>query len=82
MEYVAETDDDLIEKFLEEGELTDDELRKGLAKAVQDAKIAPICVCASFNNLGSSVVLDTMTDLLPSPDPVLPPIRFSKYRPG
>ncbi|MDH3329517.1 MAG: elongation factor G, partial [Desulfobulbaceae bacterium] len=68
MEYVAETDDDLIEKFLEEGELTDEELREGLAKAVQASQITPVCVCASFNNLGSSVVLDMMADLLPSPD--------------
>jgi elongation factor G len=68
MEYVAETDDELIEKFLEEGELTDGELREGLAAAVRKGEIAPVCVCASLNNLGSSVVLDTMADLLPSPD--------------
>ncbi|NOQ46494.1 MAG: GTP-binding protein, partial [Desulfobulbaceae bacterium] len=35
MEYVAETDDDLIEKFLEEGELSDEELEIGLAAAVR-----------------------------------------------
>jgi elongation factor G len=68
MEYVAETDDELIEKFLEEGELTDQELQEGLAKAVQAGKIAPICVTAALNNLGTSVVLDTIADLLPSPD--------------
>jgi len=68
MEYVAETDDDLIEKFLEEGELADDELREGLAKAVQAGEISPVCVCASFSNLGSSIVLDAIADLLPSPD--------------
>ncbi len=68
MEYVAETDDDLIEKFLEEGELTDDDLRAGLAKAVQAGEISPVCVCASLNNLGSTLVLDTIADFLPSPD--------------
>jgi len=68
MEYVAETDDDLIEKFLEEGELTDEELRRGLVQAVQKGQVSPVCVCASLNNLGTSVVLDAMADLLPSPD--------------
>jgi elongation factor G len=68
MEYVAETDDDLLEKFLEEGELTDDELKSGLATAIKNAQIAPVCACASFANLGSSVVLDSITNLLPSPE--------------
>jgi len=68
MEYVAETDDELIEKFLEEGELTEQELQEGLVKAVQAAKIAPICVSAALSNLGTSVVLDAIADLLPSPD--------------
>ena len=68
MEYVAETDDDLIEKFLEEGELTDDELKCGLAAAVRNGQIAPIFACAALNNAGSSVILDGIAELLPSPD--------------
>ena len=68
MEYVAETDDELIEKFLEEGVLTDEELKTGLAKAIIAAKVAPVCACASLANLGSSVVLDAIVNLLPSPD--------------
>jgi elongation factor G len=68
MEYVAETDDDLIEKFLEEGELTSEELTRGLAAAVRSAKISPVCAVAALNNAGSSVLLDTIVDILPSPD--------------
>lgn len=68
MEYVAETDDDLLEKFLEEGELTDEELKTGLAAAIKNAQVAPVCACASLTNLGSSVVLDAIVNLLPSPD--------------
>jgi elongation factor G len=68
MEYVAETDDELIEKFLEEGELTDEELKAGLSVAIQNARLAPVCACASLVNLGSSVVLDAIVNLLPSPD--------------
>ena len=46
MESVAETDDELIEKFLEEGTLTDEELQNGLVAAVKAAKVAPVCACA------------------------------------
>ncbi len=68
MEYVAETDDDLIEKFLEEGELNDEELRSGLARAVQAGSIAPVCAGAAINNLGTALILDAVAELLPSPD--------------
>ncbi len=68
MEYVAETDDELIEKFLEEGMLNDEELTAGLIAAVQNAQVVPVCACASLNNSGSSVILDTIINLLPSPD--------------
>jgi len=67
-EYVAETDDDLLELFLEEGELPDDALRSGLAKAVQAAQIAPVFASASLENKGSSVLLDGIVNYLPSPD--------------
>jgi len=68
MEFVAETDDDLIEKFLEEGELTSEDLAKGLALAVREGNIAPVCAVAALNNAGTSVLMDTVVSLLPSPD--------------
>ena len=68
MEFVAETNDELIEKFLEEGVLSDEELMAGLEAAVRSAKIAPVCACASLGNKGSSMVLETIVNLLPSPD--------------
>ncbi|MCI5223672.1 MAG: GTP-binding protein, partial [Candidatus Electrothrix sp. AR4] len=68
MEYVAETDDDLIEVFLEEGKLTLEELTSGLVAAVRRGKIAPVIPCSSLNNAGSSIILDAVADLLPSPD--------------
>lgn len=77
MESVAETDDELIEKFLEEGTLTDDELKTGLAVAIKAAKVAPVCACASLINKGSSVVLDTIIGLLPSPDQR--PVRVGRH---
>jgi elongation factor G len=67
MENVADTDDDLIEKFLEEGELTTDELATGLKGAVKNGLIAPICVSAATQNKGTAPILDIVNELLPSP---------------
>ncbi|PIE60501.1 MAG: elongation factor G [Desulfobulbus propionicus] len=77
MEYVAETDDDLLETFLEEGELTEEQLKAGLARAVQTAQVAPVLACAPLLNKGSALVLDAVVDLLPSPDK-RPPIAGVK----
>ncbi|MCI5143717.1 MAG: elongation factor G, partial [Candidatus Electrothrix sp. ATG1] len=68
MEYVAETNDDLIEVFLEEGELSQEELTSGLVAGVCQGQIAPVFACSSLHNAGSSLVLDAIADLLPSPD--------------
>jgi elongation factor G len=68
MEYVAETDDDLIEKFLEEGELSDEDLVAGLAEGVRRGQIAPVFPCSPLKNAGTSIMLDGIADLLPSPD--------------
>ncbi|WP_028582222.1 elongation factor G [Desulfogranum japonicum] len=67
-EYIAESDDDLLEKFLEEGELTAEEMQAGLNQAVEKGLISPVIPCASFKNFGSSVILDAIVGLLPSPD--------------
>ncbi len=68
MEQVAETDDELIEKFLEEGELTDEDLVKGLKAGVRSGTISPVSVTAAFKNQGADLLLDMINDLLPSPD--------------
>ncbi len=67
MESVAETDDELIEKFLEEGELTHEELLEGLKKAVVSAEIVPVTVSAATLNKGSEALLNAVNELLPSP---------------
>lgn len=68
MEVVAETDDDLIEKFLEEGELTHEELIAGLKIGVAAGKIAPVCVCSALHNQGTASIMDVINAYLPSPD--------------
>ncbi len=68
MEQVAETEDELIEKFLEEGELTDEDLVKGLKAGVLSGEICPVSVTAAYNNQGVDLLLDMINDLLPAPD--------------
>jgi len=67
MEQVAETDDDLIEKFLEEGELTEEDLQQGLKVAVRAGTLCPLCVGVASANMGTELLLDMINDLLPSP---------------
>ena len=67
MESVAETDDDLIEKFLEEGELTEDEIKEGLKAGIVAGQIAPVTVGASTANKGSETLLTVINELMPSP---------------
>lgn len=67
METVAETDDDLIEKFLEDGELSIEDLTAGLKQGVARGSIVPVCVGAATNNYGTTPLLDMINDILPSP---------------
>jgi elongation factor G len=67
MENVAETDDELIEKFLEEGELSVEELRAGLKSGVAAGAIAPVCVGSALLNKGTEALLDAINEFLPSP---------------
>jgi len=67
MEMVAETDDELIEKFLEEGELTDLELEEGLKKALRLGAIAVAVPMAATKNHGTAALLDLICDFLPNP---------------
>lgn len=67
MEQVAETDDELIEKFLEEGELSESDLHAGLKAAVNAGALQPVCVGAASANMGTELLLNMINDLLPSP---------------
>jgi elongation factor G len=68
IEMVAETDDALMETFFEAGDLSDDQLRQGLHKAVALRKIFPVIYTASLPAIGAQPVLDLAVDLIPSPD--------------
>jgi len=67
IETIAETDDVLLEKFLE-GEMPSiDELKAGIRQATIDLKIFPVLCGSAFKNKGVQTLLDAVVDYLPSP---------------
>ncbi|MBN2468678.1 MAG: GTP-binding protein, partial [Deltaproteobacteria bacterium] len=67
METVAESDDELIEKYLETGELSDDEIKKGLRTGILNNTFAPVVCGSALLNMGIQPVLDLIADYFPSP---------------
>lgn len=79
VEKIAEFDDDLIFKFLEGQNISVDELKSVLRKAVIENKATPVFAGSSLKNKGVQAVLDAVIDYLPSPLET-PPARG--YAPG
>jgi len=67
IERIAETDDTLLEKYLNGEELSVDELKAGLRKATIAYKLVPIYAGTSLRNKGVQPLLDAVVDYLPSP---------------
>ncbi|MEY3020513.1 MAG: elongation factor [Actinomycetota bacterium] len=67
MERVAETDEALLEAFLENGELTTEQIKSGLRAAVIAGQIVPVLCGSAFKNKGVQTLLDAVVDYLPSP---------------
>lgn len=67
VERIAELDDDLIIKFLENEPISHKELKQALRKAVIANKISPVFCGSSLKNKGVQPVLDAVVDYLPSP---------------
>ena len=67
IEQVAETDDSLVEKYLEGGVLTDEEIYRGLKKGIAQGTVHPVFAISSGKNLGVDVLLDTIAESAPSP---------------
>ncbi len=67
---LAESDEDLMMKYLEGEELTEDEIRAGLRKGTIDVTMTPVLCGSSFKNKGVQMLLDAVVDYLPSPTDV------------
>ncbi|OGI00594.1 MAG: translation elongation factor G [Candidatus Melainabacteria bacterium GWF2_37_15] len=72
IEAIAEHDDELMMKFLEGEELTEEEIRNSLRKATVANKIIPTVCGSAFKNKGIQLLLDAIVDYLPSPLEVPP----------
>lgn len=74
VESVAETDDTLMEKYLEGEELTEAEIRTALRRGTVNGSIVPMLCGSAFKNKGVQLLLDAVVDYLPAPLDV-PPIQ-------
>ena len=67
VEAIAETDEVLMEKYLEGEELTVDEMKKALRAATISNDIVPVCCGSAYRNKGVQQLLDAIVDYMPSP---------------
>jgi len=72
LETVAETDEKLMEKFFETGDLSEEEIKGALRKATIANELYPILVGSALKNVGVQLLLDAVIDYLPSPEEVPP----------
>ena len=70
VEVAAEFNDDLMEKYLEEGFLDDSEIKVGIRALVLANKVVPVFCGSAFKNKGVQAVLDAVVEFLPSPNDV------------
>jgi len=67
VDFAAETDDSLLEKFLGGTELSDEELRKGLADGCIAGTLVPLYITSSTKNMGVLQLMEAIVAMLPSP---------------
>ncbi|MFO1257018.1 MAG: elongation factor G [Gammaproteobacteria bacterium] len=70
LEAAAEADEQLMEKYLETGELTIDEIRKGIRARTLKGEIIPVLCGSAFKNKGVQAMLDAVVHYLPAPTDV------------
>lgn len=67
MESVAETDEELLDKYLSEGELSEEDIIRGLRKGILSCDIAPVFCGSALSNIGVHTLLDNIVNYFPSP---------------
>ena len=70
IECAAEANEELMEKYLEDGEMTEDEIREGIRTRTLANEIVPALCGSAFKNKGVQAMLDAVIDYLPSPPEV------------
>ncbi len=72
LEILSETDDELMQKYLDDVEITTDEVKSAIRKGTLALQFVPVLFGASFRNKGVHPLLDAIVDYLPSPADVPP----------
>jgi len=67
IEAAAEADEELLDKFLGDGDLTEDEILRGLRIRTLSGEIIPVTCGSAFKNKGVQAMLDAVVDFMPSP---------------
>jgi elongation factor G len=68
IEAAAESDDSLLEKYLDAGTLSEEEIQRGLREGILAGKVAPVVCCSSTKLLGVRTLLSTIAELMPPPE--------------
>jgi len=68
IEAVAESDDELIESYLDKGELTPEEFNSGLVSGIQSGQLVPVLCGSALSNIGGDRLLKAILEYLPAPN--------------
>ena len=67
LEAAAEANEELMDKYLEEGDLSEEEIHQGIRERCLTTEIVPVCCGSAFKNIGVQAMLDAIVYYLPSP---------------
>src|SRR6266480_6513488 len=68
IEAAAESDDSLLEKYLDAGTLSEEEIQRGLREGILEGKVAPVVCCSATKLLGVRTLMSTIAELMPPPE--------------
>jgi elongation factor G len=68
IEAAAESDDSLLEKYLDAGTLSEEDIQRGLREGILSGKVAPVVCCSATKLLGVRTLMSTIVELMPPPD--------------
>ena len=74
LEAVAESDDELMMKYLDGGDFTEEEINEGIRTMTVACKMTPVCCGSSYKNKGVQPLLDAVVAYMPAPTDI-PPIK-------
>ncbi|WP_410506281.1 elongation factor G [Haloimpatiens sp. FM7315] len=76
IEAVAETDEKLLDKYFNEGTLSDEEIYDGLIKGCASGDISPVMCGSAYQNIGTNTLIEDIVECFPSPEEIKPQIAI------